>query len=103
MDDVKSGVFKIRKRVGFTIEGSGIVRSECRILNEYDQEVGITSSGIYSPCLKRCIGMAYIDQDLASVGNQLSVDLRGKKLPLIIEKMPFIKSNYYKNWSKFDR
>ena len=46
--------------------------------------------------------MAYIDQDLASVGNRLSVDLRGKKLPLVIEKMPFVKPNYYKNWSKFD-
>lgn len=52
----------MKKRVGFKIEGKSIVREGYKIFRG-NEEVGITSSGIYSPSLQRCIGMAYINQE----------------------------------------
>ena len=34
VDDNKSGARKDRKRVGFTLDGAGIIRENCKIFNE---------------------------------------------------------------------
>lgn len=83
------------------MDGSGIVRENCRVYNNEDQEVGIVSSGTYSPLSKKCIGMAYVNDGLNKADTKLYAVQRDKKHPLTITKMPFVKPGYYKNWASF--
>ena len=99
--DNKSGIGKLRKRVGFELDGAGIVRENCRIYSEDEQEVGITTSGMYSPIFKKCIGMAYVDQGLHQEGSKMYAVQRDKKYPLTVKKMPFVKPGYYTSWKDF--
>ena len=57
-----------RKRVGFTVGEPGIVREGCRIYNSDNKEIGITTSGVFSPSLKKCIGMSYVDPEYSKAG-----------------------------------
>jgi aminomethyltransferase len=69
VEENKSGLRADRRRVGFVLNGSGIIRENCRIVDEKGEEVGSTTSGGYSPVLKKCIGMAYVEQKYAKAGS----------------------------------
>ena len=96
--DVKSKAISIRKRVGFMLNDAGVVREHCKIFTKEGKEVGETTSGGPSPSLKKTIGMAYIDQSLATEGTELWAEQRGRRFSLSVKKMPFVPSNYYKRW-----
>ena len=51
--------------------------------------IGKITSGGFGPTVERPIAMAMIDKSHASVGNVIFGELRGKRLPLTITKMPF--------------
>ena len=57
----------MQKRVGFVVEGSGIVRENLEVRDKEGKVVGKVTSGTYSPCLKYGVGMAYIDNKVAKV------------------------------------
>ena len=58
--------------------------------------VGIVTSGTFSPCLKAPIAMGYVSPGLAAEGTQLSVEVRGKLIPAVVTKMPFVPTKYFK-------
>jgi aminomethyltransferase len=64
---------------------------------EKTKNIGKVCSGSYSPSLKKCIGMAYVDKDFSKIGRELKVSVRNKDINIKITKMPFIESKYYKN------
>ena len=64
-DKVKAKQASIKKRVGFMVEEPGIIRENCEVIDAHDKKVGQTSSGSYSPSLKKSIGMAYVDQEFS--------------------------------------
>jgi len=49
------------------------------------------TSGGFSPTLGVSIGMAYLPTELASVGTELEVDVRGRPLRAHVVKRPFYK------------
>ena len=51
--------------------------------------VGRLTSGAFSPCLRRGIGMAYLPVELARPGVTLEVDVRGRALPVEVVRRPF--------------
>lgn len=51
--------------------------------------VGTVTSGGYSPTLGVSIGMAYLPLELARVGTELAVDVRGRLLPVEVVRRPF--------------
>jgi aminomethyltransferase len=71
------------KLVAFAIEGPGIARPGNAINGG-----GIVTSGTYSPCLERGIGMGYIPADHATPGTQIEIDVRGTARPAVIERKP---------------
>eukprot|EP00349_Pseudokeronopsis_sp_Brazil_P003892 CAMPEP_0202965114 /NCGR_PEP_ID=MMETSP1396-20130829/9204_1 /ASSEMBLY_ACC=CAM_ASM_000872 /TAXON_ID= /ORGANISM="Pseudokeronopsis sp., Strain Brazil" /LENGTH=359 /DNA_ID=CAMNT_0049687737 /DNA_START=135 /DNA_END=1214 /DNA_ORIENTATION=- len=83
-----------RKRVGFVVEGPP-AREHVKITKD-GKEVGEISSGTHGPSLKKSIGMAYINLPHNKLGTKLEVSLRNKTYPLIVTKMPFVPSRYYK-------
>ena len=40
--------------------------------------------------------MGYVRMDLAAIGTELFAEVRGKMLPMVIEKMPFVPQRYYR-------
>ena len=53
-------------------------------------------SGTVSPCLNAPIAMGYVETALGKNGTELTVDIRGKKIPTKVAKMPFVEPNYWR-------
>jgi aminomethyltransferase len=75
------------KLVAFEIEGQGIPRAGNPVLHDGEQ-VGAVSSGTFAPSLELGAGMAYISSELAEVGTEIEIDVRGKDRPARIASKP---------------
>ncbi len=85
-----------RKRVGFEAkEPRDIPRHGYKIFHN-QEEIGVVTSGTYSPSLKKGIGMGYVAKEIAKPGNTIQVDIRGKLSDMEIVKLPFYKSGSIK-------
>jgi len=71
----------------FLIEGAGIPRDGNPVLAG-EAQVGIVSSGTYSPSLEVGAGMAYVRADLAEPGTELEIDVRGKRRAARVASKP---------------
>jgi aminomethyltransferase len=74
------------KLVPFVIEGQGIARQGNPVLGG-----GEVTSGTFSPCLERGIGMAYVSTERAEPGTHIEIDVRGRTRPAVIERKPLYK------------
>lgn len=73
----------LEKLVPFLIEGPGIARAGNPVTGG-----GEVTSGTYSPCLERGIGMAYVPAERAKPGTQIEIDVRGRARAATIEHKP---------------
>ncbi|HEY6145191.1 MAG TPA: glycine cleavage system aminomethyltransferase GcvT [Solirubrobacterales bacterium] len=71
----------------FKIEGQGIPREGNPVLHG-DREVGVVTSGTFSPSLELGAGMAYVKPELAEVGTEVEIDVRGKHRSARIASKP---------------
>lgn len=62
------------------VEGSGIVRENTDVKDYEGKVVGKVTSGTFSPCLKLGVGIAYIDNKVAKLGNVCNVNVGGRYL-----------------------
>ncbi|MEC9095105.1 MAG: glycine cleavage T C-terminal barrel domain-containing protein, partial [Planctomycetota bacterium] len=79
-----------RQRVGLLMNGKRPAREDYAVFAE-GQEVGVVTSGTYSPTLQQPIAMAYLPTSYATTGQQLEVDVRGKLIPATVCELPFYK------------
>ena len=79
-----------QKLAPFKIEGAGIPRQGNPVLLE-GEEVGVVTSGSYSPSLEIGIGMGYVRADLAEPGTEVEIDVRGRRRPARIASKPLYK------------
>ncbi|MEC9095407.1 MAG: glycine cleavage system aminomethyltransferase GcvT, partial [Planctomycetota bacterium] len=77
-----------RQRVGLLMNGKRPAREDYAVFVE-GQEVGVVTSGTYSPTLQQPIAMAYLPTSYATTGQQLEVDVRGKLIPATVCELPF--------------
>ena len=73
--------------VAFKVEGQGIPREGNPVLRG-DEPVGAVTSGTFSPSLEVGAGMAYVKAELAEVGTEIEIDVRGKRRPARIASKP---------------
>jgi aminomethyltransferase len=73
--------------VAFKIEGQGIPRQGNPVLHD-GERVGAVTSGTYSPSLEIGAGMAYVNSELAEVGTEIEIDVRGKRRSARIASRP---------------
>jgi len=77
-----------RTRVGLTLGGKRVPREQCSVLKDGAQ-VGVVTSGTFSPTLDTPIAMAYVDRALAELNTELMIDIRGRSEPARVVKLPF--------------
>jgi aminomethyltransferase len=65
------------------IDGPGIARQGNPVVGG-----GEVTSGSFSPCLERGIGMAYVSPQRAQPGTRIEIDVRGSVRPAVIERKP---------------
>lgn len=73
---------------GLVAQDRGIPRADMTVL-EGNREVGITTSGSFSPTLQQGIALALLSPDVAE-GATVSVDVRGRRLACTVTKPPFV-------------
>ncbi|MFA0166832.1 glycine cleavage system aminomethyltransferase GcvT [Vibrio breoganii] len=85
-----------RKRVGLVGQTKAPVREGCKLFDANDVEVGVVTSGTAGPNAGKPVSMAYVRADLMAAGTEIFAEVRGKKLPMTVEKMPFVPQRYYR-------
>jgi aminomethyltransferase len=74
--------------VGFEMVERGVPREHYRVLHE-GVEVGHVTSGMFSPTTNRYLGMALVKSELAKVGVEIEIEIRGKPVKAKTIKRPF--------------
>jgi len=80
-----------RKLVGFTMPDRAFPRHGYPVFCAGEQS-GEVRSGTMSPSLGIAIGTAYLPLDSAKEGTEFEVEIRGKRLPAVVQKTPFYKN-----------
>ena len=79
-----------KKLIGFELEGKAFPRQHYAVFID-DNKVGEVTSGTFSPVLRKGIGLAYLPVEKCTVGQELEVEIRGKKYPGRVVETPFVK------------
>ncbi|SKA62222.1 glycine cleavage system aminomethyltransferase GcvT [Enterovibrio nigricans] len=85
-----------RKRIGLVGNSKAPVREGAKLFDADDNEVGIVTSGTFGPTKGQPVAMGYLKTELAVLGTEVFAEVRGKKLPMTVEKMPFVPQRYYR-------
>ncbi|MFT4201994.1 glycine cleavage system aminomethyltransferase GcvT [Gordonia sp. (in: high G+C Gram-positive bacteria)] len=84
-----------RRLYGLRATGRGIPRDGCAVLrSEGGQNIGVCTSGTFSPTAQVGIALALIDTASGvKKGDQVVVDVRGRALPCEVVLPPFVESH----------
>jgi aminomethyltransferase len=84
------------KRVGLKPEGRAPMREGVVLFASIADEspIGAISSGSFGPTIGGPVAMGYVPTAQAVDGTIVYGELRGKRLPLTVTKLPFIPSNF---------
>jgi aminomethyltransferase len=79
-----------RKLIGFEMKDRGIARDDQAVYVD-GEKVGYVTSGSPSPYLKKNIGFALLPVEFANIGQEITIDVRGKHLIAEVVPTPFYK------------
>ncbi|MFC0313850.1 glycine cleavage system aminomethyltransferase GcvT [Gordonia phosphorivorans] len=84
-----------RRLVALKATGRGILRGGCTVhLAPGSEQIGVCTSGTFSPTLKVGIGLALVDTLAGlSVGDEVTVDVRGRGVTATVVNPPFVDSH----------
>jgi aminomethyltransferase len=80
-----------RRLVGFVMKGKGAIPRHGAGVFLKDRQVDSVRSGGFGPSLKMGIGTAYLPTHSKEPGTPLEVEVRGKRAPAEVVKLPFYK------------
>ncbi|MGB7316864.1 MAG: glycine cleavage system aminomethyltransferase GcvT [Planktotalea sp.] len=85
-----------RKRVGLLPEGRAPMREGVELFAEESggAPIGVITSGGFGPTVEGPVAMGYVRADQAALGTRVFGELRGKRLPLSVAKLPFTPANF---------
>lgn len=84
------------KRVGLKPEGRQPVRAGCALFDADGNAAGHVTSGGFGPSVGHPVAMGYVPTALAKPGTKLFADVRGTKIPIDINPLPFTPHRYRK-------
>ena len=87
-NQINNGIKK--KLVGFKLKNRGIPRVDYKIYDSSNIEIGVTTSGTFSPVLKKGIGLGYVNFDSLGNSTDIYIKIRNEFIESEIIKPPFI-------------
>ncbi|MFV0278059.1 MAG: glycine cleavage system aminomethyltransferase GcvT [Parahaliea sp.] len=95
-----AGAAVARKRVGLVGEGRAPVREGTLLYRSGeagDQAgVGTVTSGTFGPSAGLSVAMAYVDSAHAGLDSTVYAEVRGKRLPMTVSRLPFVPQRYHR-------
>lgn len=85
-----------RKRIGLIGKTKAPVREGAKLFDADDNEIGIVTSGTFGPSKGIPVAMGYVKTDFTAIGTEIFAEVRGKKLAMTVEKMPFVAQSYFR-------
>ncbi|WP_293265350.1 glycine cleavage system aminomethyltransferase GcvT [Neptunomonas sp.] len=85
-----------RKRVGLLGEGRAPIREGAELFDTEGNKIGVVTSGTYGPTIEAPVAMGYVETAFSKLDTQIFAEVRGKKLPMTVSRMPFIEQRYYR-------
>lgn len=83
-----------RVRVGLLPEGKAPIRKGATLIGDKAQFIGNVTSGSYSPSMQSPIAMGYVVSNQAKPGTQIYANVRNKRIPVLVTKLPFMPHRY---------
>jgi len=84
-----------RKWVGLVLEGRQAAR-EGATVHLGAEQVGVVTSGGFSPSREQPIAMAYVASAHTAPGTKLEIEVRGKRLAAEVVSTPFVPHRYFR-------
>ncbi len=84
------------KRCGFMYDGAGPAAREGAKVWKDGEEIGHVTSGSFGPTVGKNVGMAYVKGSNFKAGSTFEVEVRNRKFPVTVHKMPFVGAGYYR-------
>jgi aminomethyltransferase len=81
-----------RRLVGLTPEHEKRIPRHGYPILSGERTVGTVTSGSFAPSLGRGLAMGYVETSLAKPGERVDVDLRGRREPATVRRLPFYTS-----------
>ncbi|WOE78222.1 glycine cleavage system aminomethyltransferase GcvT [Pseudomonas protegens] len=85
-----------RKRVGLLPQERTPVREGAEIVDAEGNIIGNVCSGGFGPTLGGPLAMGYLDIKHSALDTPVAAIVRGKKVPMLVSKMPFVPQRYYR-------
>ncbi|MEN5090227.1 glycine cleavage system aminomethyltransferase GcvT [Pseudomonas protegens] len=85
-----------RKRVGLLPQERTPVREGAEIVDAEGNIIGSVCSGGFGPTLGGPLAMGYLDVKHSALDTPVAAIVRGKKVPMLVSKMPFVPQRYYR-------
>ncbi|MBO9477611.1 glycine cleavage system aminomethyltransferase GcvT [Shimia sp. R11_0] len=92
--DLAEGV--ARKRVGLAPQGRAPMRAGTQLFAaaEGGDPIGEVTSGGFGPTYEGPVAMGYVGAAQAAVGTEIFGEVRGKRMPVTVAKMPLVPANF---------
>lgn len=94
LDQIEHGTDRLR--VGLSPQGRAPMRAGVVLFGgENDHEpIGTITSGSFGPSVERPVAMGYVAKHFAEIGTEIWGELRGKRQPIRVSKLPFTPLNF---------
>jgi len=79
-----------RRLVGFTVSEPKVVGRHGMDVYVDGKKVDVVRSGTVTPTVNAAIGTTYVPKAQAQPGTKLEIDVRGKRVPAEVVKLPFV-------------
>lgn len=85
-----------RQRVGLRSKDRTPVRGGCKLYQDEETTtpIGEVTSGGFGPSVNAPVAMGYVVSAESRPGNTLLAEVRGKRVPIAVSELPFVKPNY---------
>ena len=85
-----------RRRVGLQPDGRAPMRQGVPLFQQPEggDQIGLVTSGTFGPSVEGPVAMGIVADGLHTPGTRLWGELRGKRQPLTVTKLPFIPANF---------
>ncbi|MCV6611737.1 MAG: glycine cleavage system aminomethyltransferase GcvT [Amphritea sp.] len=85
-----------RKRVGLIGQGKAPIREGAELVDAEGNKIGVVTSGSFGPTVGVPVAMGYVAIEHAALETEVYALVRGKQLPMVVSKAPFIEQRYYR-------